>query len=228
MDQQAVVGQPTPMAVVAAVLMAPVIVDAVAAYEADLRNMVSEQSAELSKKTQGRLAHSILSSQEISAVIVQGAVLSWNKRLQTFSKADAPQHVLMDCVIESALEQGRMRFPPGVLTRATASLAQQLLRGFYHNFDRQVAILRNAVVLPHLEPMWLDVNTHLGLQEEGKASSRQDQHKLIAGMHRKTERRFKKGKHIQQEQQDTSTYSQAMLNNILNQAEQGWHSLLLF
>lgn len=140
MDQQAVAGQPTPMSVVVAVLVAPVIVDAISGYKADLRNLVTAQSAKLSKKTQRRLAQSILSSQDMSALIVQDAVSGWDKRLQTYPKAGAPQHVLLDCITESALETSRTRFPPGILTRATVTSAQQLLKEFCHDLEEQVFI----------------------------------------------------------------------------------------
>ena len=146
MDKHASVDQPVAMQVVAAVLAAPFIVDAISAHRPELQNIISGKSAKLSRKTAQRLSPGIDSQpggQAVAAAVVQGAVLCWEERRQHSAKvgtAMQQQHLLMTCIIDAALEATRTRLPIGLLPRANISAARPLLTAFHISLSEQAQV----------------------------------------------------------------------------------------
>lgn len=159
MDKHASVDQPVAMQVVAAVLAAPFIVDAISAHRPELQNIITGASANLSKKTAQRLLPRLDSqpgSTALPSAVVQGAVLSWEERRQHSPKvgtAMQQQQRLMACIVDAALETIRTRLPTGLLPRANISAARRLLTAFYTSltqtqvgrlcFAQHCAVLQN-------------------------------------------------------------------------------------
>lgn len=146
MDKHASVDQPVAMQVVAAVLAAPFIVDAISAHRPELQNIISGASAKLSRKTAQRLLPRLgsqLGDTAVPSAVVQGAVLNWEERRQHSAKvgtAVQQQRLLMACIADAALETIRTRLPTGLLPRANISAARRLLTAFYSSLTEQTQV----------------------------------------------------------------------------------------
>lgn len=153
MDKRASVEQPVAMQVVAAVLAAPIIVDTISAHRAELQNMISGESAKLSRKTAQRLSPGHEDKQgdhAVPAATMQGAVLCWEERRRSGAEvitAMQLQRLLMTCIVDAALETLRTRLPIGLLPRANISAAHQLLVAFSTNLREETQVGGQCIAL---------------------------------------------------------------------------------
>ena len=156
-DQQASVQNPVPMGVVVAALLAPVVVDAIAAHKQELQALILGEPADNAHKGHkapatdkagpGTAAH----ARAMSAAIVEVAVRSWRELEIDQNELQVTQcQKLLDCLTLAAVDAMGTATPQGLLPRASLSASKSLLSGFWHKTLAQSEVRAALVVLcPH-------------------------------------------------------------------------------
>lgn len=141
LDTQASVDEPASMDVVVAVLVMPIIVEAVAAHKAELQAILHGASPDTflqrprkKFKTSKRSSTTTAQARATSAEVLDDALQRWQAQMCQVDNASYSKrlHEMLACLTFAAMETTRSKAVVGLLARGNVTVAQGMLIAFWH------------------------------------------------------------------------------------------------
>ncbi len=170
LDTQASVDEPASMDVVVAVLVVPIIVEAISAHKAELQAILHGASPHTflqrpRKKfqTSKRSSTTTAQARATSAEVMDDALQRWQAQMCQIPNASYSKRVqeMLACLTFAAMEVTRSKAVLGMLARGNVTVAQGMLIAFWHTllhaskvWSNEFQVLCGLMLRAYSAPVW--------------------------------------------------------------------------